>query len=54
MDQFSVNLNSEHLQKALDIQKEITSNQEFTNAGLNEPDNKVHTSDVFKNSFTFP
>lgn len=54
MDQFSVNLNSEHLQKAIDIQKEISSNQEFTNAGLSEPENKVHTSDVFKNSFTFP
>jgi hypothetical protein len=38
----------------LDIQKDIANNEEFTKAGLTEPENKVHTSEVFKNSFTFP
>lgn len=54
MDQFSLNLNIDHLNKAIQVQKDIASNNDFSKAGFKQPDYKVHTSDVFKNSFTFP
>lgn len=54
MDKFSVNLNVDHLNKAIQIQKDIAGNEDFSSAGFKNPDFKVHTSDVFKNSFTFP
>lgn len=56
MDQFSVNLNVDNLNKAIQMQKDISENEDFLKAGYKLPEYtfSVHTSEVFKNSFTFP
>lgn len=48
LDQFSVTLNKKHWANALAIKENMV------NAGMEEQSVKVHTSDVYKKSFTFP
>jgi membrane protein involved in colicin uptake len=48
LDSFSVNLNQKHYKAAIALRDEIKS------AGFEDPAFKVHTTNVYKKSFTFP
>jgi len=48
LDEFSVSLNKKHFDACVQI------NQELKADGLEEVPILVHTSDVYKKSFTFP
>ena len=48
LDQFSVTLNKKHFEAAKSVQDEAK------NAGLEDLPMKVHASEIYKKSFTFP
>ena len=48
LESFSVNLNQKHFKEALAQRESIKS------AGFDDPAFKVHTTQVYKKSFTFP
>lgn len=48
MDSFSVTLNKKHFESLLAVRTEML------NAGLEDPQPKVHTVQIYKKSFTFP
>jgi hypothetical protein len=48
LDSFSVNLNQKHFKAALEMRDQIKS------SGFEDPQFKVHATQVYKKSFTFP
>lgn len=53
-DKFSLNFGVPHLKSAITLREQLLNDKEMREANFAIPTIKVHATEVFKNSFTFP